>query len=192
MIRVIHTAKDLARVHGSISIVLKSFLSTGQANKMPIQAGDALPSVDLYENAPDKAVNIANLFASGKGIIFAVPGAFTPGCSKTHLPGYLEKYDQIKSKGVDNIACVSVNDPFVMDAWGQANNANGKIRMLADTCATFTKALGMDIDVSAKLGNVRSKRYVMLIEDGKVKQINVEPDGLGLTCSLADNILKSL
>jgi len=158
-----------------------------------IKAGDKLPSINLYEGNPGNKVNIAELFANvKKGIIFAVPGAFTPGCSKTHLPGFVEKFDAIKAKGVDVIACISVNDPFVMEAWGDAQKATGKIRMLADTNGEFTKAISMEIDLSAALGTVRSKRYSLLVENGVVKKVNVEPDGKGLTCSLAPEILKQI
>ncbi|XP_023217763.1 peroxiredoxin-5, mitochondrial-like [Centruroides sculpturatus] len=159
---------------------------------MPLKVGDSLPSIDLMENTPDSKVNIAELFKNKKGILFAVPGAFTPGCSKTHLPGYVQDYDQLKQKGIDVIACVAVNDPFVMEAWGKDQKAEGKIRMLADTTAEFTKAIGMDVDVTDKLGGIRSKRYSMIIEDGKVKQLCLEPDGFGLTCSLSSNIQKLL
>jgi len=158
-----------------------------------IKVGDKLPSVDLYENTPTNKVNIADLFTSvKKGVIFAVPGAFTPGCSKSHLPSYVDKFDQIKSKGVDLVVCISVNDPFVMEAWGEAHKATGKIRMLADTCGQFTKAIGLELDLSAVLGTIRSKRYSMLVENGVVTKIHVEPDGTGLTCSLAPEILKDL
>ncbi|XP_048734796.1 peroxiredoxin-5, mitochondrial-like [Ostrea edulis] len=161
-------------------------LSTSSA--MSIKVGDKIPTVDLFEKTPAGKVNSGELFKDGKHIIFAVPGAFTPGCSKTHLPGYVKECDALKAKGVKSIACISVNDPFVMDAWGEAQNANGKITMLADTCAEFTKAVGMDLDVTAVLGNIRSKRYSMVVEDGVVKSVNVEPDGTGLTCSLAEKI----
>jgi len=158
-----------------------------------IKVGDKLPSIDLYENTPANKVNIATLFANcKKGIIFAVPGAFTPGCSKTHLPGYVEKFDVMKQKGVELVVCVSVNDPFVMEAWGEAHKTTGKIRMLADTCADFTKAIGMELDLAAVLGSIRSKRYSLLVENGVVTGVFVEPDGKGLTCSLAPEILKQL
>jgi len=121
-----------------------------------------------------------------------VPGAFTPNCSKSHLPSYVEKFDQIKSKGVDLVVCISVNDPFVMEAWGEAHKATGKIRMLADTCGHFTKAVGMELDLSVALGNVRSKRYSMVVENGVVTKMHVEPDGRGLTCTLAPDLLKDL
>ncbi|XP_061172848.1 peroxiredoxin-5, mitochondrial-like [Saccostrea echinata] len=158
------------------------------SSAMPIKAGDKLPAVDLFEKDPGGKVNSGELFGKGKHIIFAVPGAFTPGCSKTHLPGYVQQCDALKSKGVDSIACISVNDPFVMDAWGEAQGANGKIRMLADTCGEFTKAVDMEIDLAAVLGNKRSKRYSMVVKDGVVESVNVEPDGTGLTCSLAEKI----
>merc|ERR1719347_1323594 len=100
-------------------------------------------------------VNLAELCKGKKVVVFGVPGAFTPGCSKTHLPGYVSKADEIKGKGVDEIVCLAVNDPFVMEAWGQNQNATGKVRMLADTGATLTKALELDLDLSAVLGSVR-------------------------------------
>ncbi len=158
---------------------------------MTIQIGDALPSATLNEGNPGAHVDPAELFASGKSLIFAVPGAFTPGCSNTHLPGYLNDFDAIKAKGVDQIACIAVNDAFVMNAWGEAHEATGKIRMLADPLAEFTKALGLDVDAAA-LGGTRSKRYAMVVEDGKVTQLEVEPDGFGLTCSLSESIIDKL
>jgi len=158
-----------------------------------IKVGDKLPSIELFENTPANKVNIADLFGSvKKGVIFAVPGAFTPNCSKSHLPGYVEKFEEIKAKGVDLVVCISVNDPFVLEAWGDSHKATGKIRMLADTNCDFTKAVGMEFDLSAVLGSVRSKRYSMVVEKGVVTKLNVEPDGRGLTCSLAPDILKSL
>jgi len=155
----------------------------------PVAVGDAVPSVDLFENTPGNKVNIADLCKGKKVVIFGVPGAFTPGCSKTHLPGYVAKADEIKGKGVDEIVCVSVNDPFVMEAWGANQNVGDKVRMLADTGATLTKALEIDLDLSAVLGSVRCKRFSMLVEDGKVSKLNIEPDGTGLTCSLAEAIV---
>jgi len=125
-------------------------------------------------------------------VIFGLPGAFTPGCSKSHLPGYVENFDKLKGKGVEVVACVSVNDPFVMAAWGEAHKATGKVRMLADTCAEFTKAIGLEFDATPILGNVRCKRFSMLVENGVVTKLHVEPDGRGLTCSLAPEILKDL
>jgi len=165
---------------------VRNFHTTRMA---PVAVGDSLPSVDLFENTPANKVNIADLCKGKKVVIFGVPGAFTPGCSKTHLPGYVSKADEIKGKGVDEIVCLAVNDPFVMEAWGQNQNASGKVRMLADTGATLTKALELDLDLSAVLGSVRCKRFSMLVDDGKVSKLNIEPDGTGLTCSLAEAII---
>merc|ERR1712137_231793 len=161
----------------------------GSAVNMPIKVGDQLPSVELFEDSPGNKVNIAELAAGKKVVVFGVPGAFTPGCSKTHLPGYVAKAEEIKAKGVEEIVCVSVNDPFVMEAWGKDQGAAGKVRMLADTCGDLTKALELELDLSAVLGSVRCKRFAMLVEDGTVTKVNVEPDGTGLTCSLAENIV---
>ena len=125
-------------------------------------------------------------------MLFGVPGAFTPGCSNTHLPGYVAKAAELKAAGVNEIVCLSVNDPFVMAAWGKAHNTENKVRMIADTNATLTKALGLDLDLTAPLGSIRCKRFSALIVDGVIKSLNVEPDGTGLTCSLADGAAKML
>ncbi|XP_064399856.1 peroxiredoxin-5, mitochondrial-like [Halichondria panicea] len=166
-------------------------LNTASALKMPIKVGDELPSVECHEDSPANKVNMRELFAGKRGVLFAVPGAFTPGCSKKHLPGYVENADEIKAKGVDVIACVSVNDAFVMAAWGESGGATGKIRMLADTNAEFTKAIDLTLD-SAALGGIRSMRYSMIIDDGRVTALNVEPNGTGLTCSLSNSVLSQL
>ncbi|XP_046388530.1 peroxiredoxin-5, mitochondrial [Ischnura elegans] len=181
---------SLRSLKASPAVLSKSIHST-QSSNMPIKVGDKIPSVDLFESTPATKVNIAELSSKGKVVLFAVPGAFTPGCSKTHLPGYVEKADDIKSKGVSEIVCVSVNDPFVMDAWGKAHNATGKLRLLADPSAAFTKALELETDIPP-LGGIRSKRYSMLIENGVVKSLDVEPDGTGLSCSLAQKMVEHL
>lgn len=171
--------------------VLARLAALPSARNMSIKVGDELPSVDLYEETPAHAVNTRDLCAGRKVLLFAVPGAFTPGCSKTHLPGYVKQADSIKAKGIQEIACVAVNDPFVLTAWGERHNVGDKIRMLADTNGEFTKAVGLDQDL-AVLGGLRSKRYSMLVEDGHVLQLNVEPDGKGLSCSLAENTMSKL
>jgi 2-Cys peroxiredoxin 5 len=158
---------------------------------MTIQVGQRLPAVELHEGTPANKVDIAQLFAGKRGVLFAVPGAFTPGCSKTHLPGYVNDSAKIRAKGVDEIVCVSVNDAFVMSAWGESQGAQGKVRMLADPQGAFAKAVGLDVQ-APNLGGIRSKRYSMLIEDGVVKALNVEPDGFGLTCSLSNTLLDAL
>ncbi|XP_068205737.1 peroxiredoxin-5, mitochondrial [Palaemon carinicauda] len=164
---------------------------TALSRAMSIKVGDEIPSVDLYEETPANTVNLRDVSAGRKVLVFAVPGAFTPGCSKTHLPGYIKQAEELKSKGINEIICVAVNDPFVMNAWGENNKVSNKIRMLADTNAEFTKAIGLEQEL-AVLGGLRSKRYSMVVEDGKVTQLNVEPDGKGLTCSLAENMLAKL
>ncbi|KAI4462845.1 peroxiredoxin [Holotrichia oblita] len=163
------------------------YLNTTAAANMPIKEGDALPNIDLFEETPANKVNIAKLSEGKKIVIFAVPGAFTPGCSKTHLPGYVKKADEMKKQGVSEIVCVSVNDPFVMAAWGKDQGVDGKIRMLADPQGAFTKAVELDTEL-AVLGGLRSKRYSMVVDNGQVLSLQVEPDGTGLSCSLADAI----
>ncbi|KAM7359789.1 peroxiredoxin 5 [Cochliomyia hominivorax] len=165
-------------------------LSTSIRTMAPIKVGDKIPAVDLFEDSPANKINTSDLTSNKKVIIFGVPGAFTPGCSKTHLPGYVTSADSLKSEQkVDDIVCVSVNDPFVMSAWGKEHNAGGKVRMLADPAASFAKALDLTIDLPP-LGGVRAKRFSMVVENGEVKELNVEPDGTGLSCSLANNIGK--
>jgi 2-Cys peroxiredoxin 5 len=146
-----------------------------------LKQGSQLPNSTLYENTPVTQVKVHDLFKGKKGILFAVPGAFTPGCSKTHLPGYIENYDLLKEKGYETVVCVTVNDPFVAGAWAVAQNAAGKVRVLADTNAEFTKAIGMDKEIGP-LGGVRSKRYTLVVEDNVVKNVFEEPDGTGLSC----------
>ncbi|KAM3601355.1 uncharacterized protein V6R79_011273 [Siganus canaliculatus] len=172
-----------------------SLLHTSSTVKMPIQVGESLPSLDVHEGEPGNKVAMDQLFKGKKGVLFAVPGAFTPGCSKTHLPGYVQQAEDLKAKGIQELACISVNDAFVMAAWGKEHGADGKVRMLADPTGAFTKAVDLLLDndqIVQVLGNSRSKRYAMLVEDGVVKKINVEPDGTGLTCSLASNVLSDL
>ena len=155
---------------------------------MPIQVGDPLPSVKVHESTPSNAHDIATLFSGKRGILFAVPGAFTPGCSLTHLPGYINHSDQLREAGFELIACLSVNDAFVMSAWGEAQGVEGKVMMLADPQGHFTQAVGLDVNATG-LGGLRSKRYSMIIDDGVVTTLNVEPDGFGLTCSLAKELI---
>ncbi|ASA57421.1 peroxiredoxin [Vibrio gazogenes] len=156
-----------------------------------IEQGQKLPEATLSQLTADGMVNhqVQELFAGKKAVLFAVPGAFTPTCSEAHLPGYVVLADQLKAKGIDIIACVSVNDAFVMKAWGEAQNAS-EIMMLADGDASFTKALGLEMDTE-QFGGVRSQRYAMIIEDGVVKQLNVEPPK-SFEVSNAETILASL
>ncbi|XP_008204595.1 peroxiredoxin-5, mitochondrial isoform X3 [Nasonia vitripennis] len=191
----IYAAKQMSRlVARAITSLGRSAITCNSARSfhatslnMVIAVGDKVPSVDLYEDTPANKVNLAQLSQGKKIIVFAVPGAFTPGCSKTHLPGYVQKADELKAKGYSEIICIGVNDPFVMAAWGKDQNTQGKVRMLADPAGAFTDAVDLSVDL-AVLGGKRSKRYSMIIEDGTVKELNVEPDNTGLSCSLADKI----
>ncbi|MCY0150536.1 peroxiredoxin [Hoeflea sp. G2-23] len=143
---------------------------------MTIATGDKLPDATFKETTADGMMEVttADLFNGKKVVVFAVPGAFTPTCHLNHLPGYLENRDAILAKGVDEIAVISVNDAFVMAAWEKATNGTGKLRYLSDWNAEFTKAIGMDADLSAGTLGVRSKRYSMIVEDGKVTALNLE------------------
>jgi 2-Cys peroxiredoxin 5 len=156
-----------------------------------ISVGSKLPAGTLFVGSPKGAVAVESLFAGKKVVLFGVPGAFTPGCSKTHLPGYVAAADSLKSKGVNEIVCISVNDPFVMEEWGKAHKADGKVRMLADTDASFTKALGLDLDLTSVLGGVRCKRFSAVVDNGVVSKLNVEPSDAptGMTCSLAEKLI---
>lgn len=143
---------------------------------MTISVGSKLPDATFKERTSEgmEEVTTADVFGGRKVVLFAVPGAFTPTCHLNHLPGYLENRETILAKGVDDIAVVAVNDAFVMSAWAEATGGAGKIRFLSDWNADFTKAIGMDVDMSAGTLGIRSKRYSMIVEDGVVKQINVE------------------
>ncbi len=143
---------------------------------MTIAIGDTLPAATFKEKTADGPVEISTeqLFAGKRVVLFAVPGAFTPTCSLNHLPGFLENRDAILGKGVDDIAVVSINDWHVMGAWAQSSGGMGKIHFLADWDGSFTKALGLDVDLSAGGLGIRSKRYSMLVKDGVVKTLNIE------------------
>lgn len=160
---------------------------------MPISVGDKIPSGSLTKMGPDgpQPVSTDELFGGKKVVLFAVPGAFTPTCSAKHLPGFVEKVDEIKAKGVDTVACVAVNDVFVMNAWGKDQNADGKVEMLADGSAAFAKSLDTVLDLTERGLGVRSSRYSMIVEDGVVKQANLEEGG-GFEISDANTILGQL
>lgn len=145
---------------------------------MPIKAGDKVPSVGLTHMTPDgpKPISTEELFRGKKVVLFALPGAFTPTCSKSHLPGFVVNADKIKAKGVDEIVCLSVNDAFVMDAWGKTQNAE-ELHMVGDGNADFAKAIGLELDLTARCMGVRLQRFAMIVEDGVVKHINVEEPG---------------
>uniref|UniRef100_A0A452E5B6 Peroxiredoxin-5 n=1 Tax=Capra hircus TaxID=9925 RepID=A0A452E5B6_CAPHI len=157
----------------------------------PIKVGDAIPSVEVFEKEPGNKVNLAELFKGKKGVLFGLPGAFTPGCSKTHLPGFVEQAGALKAKGIQVVACLTVNDVFVTEEWGRAHKAEGKVSCGSCRGSGETDLL-LDDSLVFLFGNHRLKRFSMVIEDGIVKSLNVEPDGTGLTCTLAPNILSQL
>jgi peroxiredoxin len=160
---------------------------------MTIKVGDKIPSVVLQQKTADgvQPVKTDDLFKGKRVVLFAVPGAFTPTCSAKHLPGFVQNADQLKKKGVDAVACVAVNDAFVMDAWGKSQNADGKVIMLADGSAHFAKALGLDLDLMDKGLGMRSQRYAMVVNDGKVEKLFVEQPGK-FEVSSAENVLSQL
>lgn len=160
---------------------------------MAIKAGDKLPEatfMEMGESGPGP-VTTQDLFAGKTVAFFAVPGAFTPTCSAKHLPGFVEKAEELAGKGVDEIVCTSVNDVFVMGAWGDASNAAGKVRMLADGNGTFAEAIGLTLDGSGFGMGQRSQRYSMLVKDGVVSELNVE-DGGSFEVSSAEYLLGQL
>ncbi|HTV46486.1 MAG TPA: peroxiredoxin [Stellaceae bacterium] len=161
---------------------------------MTINIGDRLPSLTLRQVTADgpKEVGTDAFFRGRKVVLFAVPGAFTPACSQRHLPGYVDKAAEIKAKGIDEIACVAVNDAAVMGAWGRDQKTDGKVTMLADGSGEFARALGLDVDLSRAGLGLRSKRYSMLVEDGVVKSLSVEAQPGQVEASSAEAMLKSL
>jgi peroxiredoxin len=155
-----------------------------------IQPGDTIPDVKL-KTADGKDLFTTDLCRGKKVVLFAVPGAFTPTCSDHHLPGFVLRADEIKAKGVDTIACVAVNDHFVMQAWGNARGTGDQVLMLADGNGDFARAMGMEADISAFGLGKRSRRYAALLEDGVVKALQVDQPGR-LEVSTAEEILKLL
>ncbi|MDH4180552.1 MAG: peroxiredoxin [Betaproteobacteria bacterium] len=153
---------------------------------MTIKVGDKLPAgtlMEFFEVEKDgcsigpNAVKVEDLTKGKKVVIFGLPGAFTPTCSAKHVPSYLANYEQLKSKGVDTIACLSVNDAFVMGAWGRDQKTGDKVRMLADGSAAYAKELGLELDLTARGMGVRCQRFSMLVDDGVVKALNIEAPG---------------
>jgi peroxiredoxin len=167
---------------------------------MTITIGERLPDATLQEfievegngcSIGPNAFQVEEIVRNKKLAIFGLPGAFTPTCSAKHVPGYIEHYDALKAKGIDEIWCISVNDAFVMGAWGREQHAAGKVRMMADGSADFTKKLGLELDLVARGMGVRSQRYSMLVDDGVVKQLNVDVGGK-FEVSDAATLLKQL
>jgi len=162
---------------------------------MKIKEGERLPAADFFyldDNNAVQKVDTNTLVKGHKVIIFGVPGAFTKVCSAKHLPGYVKNFEEAKKKGVTKIICLSVNDPNVMQAWGEANGARGKILMLGDPYCKFTKSIGAEIDRNEKGLGMRSSRYTMLIEEGVVMRIKQESDAGTCEISSAENFLKEI
>jgi peroxiredoxin len=160
---------------------------------MAIEVGDKLPSVELQHMAAGNVETIGSdeLFGGKKVVLFALPGAFTPTCSASHLPGYVVKSDELFDKGVDRIICLSVNDAFVMDAWGKQHNADDRVMMIADGSAHFTRALGLELDLDAGGMGLRSQRYAMVVNNGIVETLKIEAPR-EFNVSDAETILASL
>ncbi|KAA8897503.1 hypothetical protein TRICI_006719 [Trichomonascus ciferrii] len=157
-----------------------------------INNGEPIPPVDLQEGIPSVVVNLAKETAQGRYVLVGVPGAFSPACTGDHVPGYITAVSDFKKKGIDGIFIVSVNDAFVSGAWAQGLGASDKVRILADSRGNFTERLGLSFDASDSFGNDRSKRYAMIIKDGKVVEQFVEPDALTVNVSKAQNVLDNL
>ena len=159
---------------------------------MKINENDLLPNSEVFilENGEPTKKNIENLLKNKKVVIFGLPGAYTSVCSAKHLPGYVNMYQQYKNKGIDHIICVSVNDPFVMGAWGKENNVADKIIMMGDPFLNFTKAIGAEVDKSGRGLGIRSNRYTMLVDDLKVIKLQEEKDTGSCEISAAENFFK--
>ena len=160
---------------------------------MAIKVGDKVPSATLQHMTAEGPADISTdeVFGGKKVVLFALPGAFTPTCSAKHLPGFVQQAEAIKAKGVDTIACLSVNDAFVMGAWGKDQGVGDKVLMLADGSADLTKALGLELDLVGRGFGLRSQRYAMIVDDGVVTALNVEEGG-AFGVSSAEAILDAL
>ncbi|HXX90219.1 MAG TPA: peroxiredoxin [Acidimicrobiales bacterium] len=160
---------------------------------MAIAVGDRVPDVEVKTMGPEGPVSVrtGDVLGAGRVVLFAVPGAFTPGCSKIHLPGYVAHAGELRARGVGTIACVSVNDPWVMQAWADAQGVGDAIVMLADGNAEFTRAMGLEWDASGAGLGVRSKRYAAVLDEGVVISLEVEPKA-GVDVSSCESVLARL
>ena len=158
-----------------------------------IKVGDTIPAAKLTMATAEgpKETSTDDIFAGKKVVLFAVPGAFTPTCSARHLPGYLQNIDAMQAKGVDTVVCMAVNDGFVMGAWARDQGVDGKILMVADGSGAFTKALGLELDLTARGLGIRSQRFAMVVQDKVVASLAVEPPG-GFEVSKAESVLAGL
>lgn len=160
---------------------------------MTIKVGDKIPNIDVMLGTADgpQKTNTGDLLGKGKVVLFSVPGAFTPTCSARHLPGFVDKIDELKAKGVDRVVCMAVNDAFVMKAWGQAQNAFGKVEMMADGNGDFARALGLTMDGKGFGMGERSQRFAVVLDNGVVKQMFIEAPG-AFEVSSADYVLSKV
>jgi peroxiredoxin len=159
-----------------------------------VKVGDSIPDVEVRTMGPDGApvpASTGTVLGTGRVVLFAVPGAFTPGCSKVHLPGFVTNAAELKARGVDTIACVSVNDAWVMQAWADSQNVGDDIVMLADGSGTFTAAMGLEMDASGFGLGTRSKRYAAVVQDGIIESLDVEEGG-GISVSACESVLAKL
>ena len=161
---------------------------------MKIKIKDQIPDTEIFQlvNGEPQKSKLREIIGNGKIVLFGLPGAFTSTCSKLHLPGFVENADKIKAKGVENIFCLSVNDPYVMNGWGEINNTGDKIKMLSDPYLSFTKAIGAEVDRNAKGMGTRSNRYLMLIENFTVFKIYFEKETKECGLTSAENLLNNL
>ncbi len=161
---------------------------------MKLKIKDQIPDIEIFHllDGEPQTSKIRDILGKGKVVLFGLPGAFTSTCSKLHLPGYIGNADKIKSKGIEKIFCLSVNDPFVMNAWGEANNVGDKITMLSDPYLLFTKAIGAEVDRNSKGMGIRSNRYAMVIENLEVINIQVEKETKQCGLSSAEGVLDLL
>jgi peroxiredoxin len=161
---------------------------------MTIKVGDKMPEGSFMTMTAEgpKPISSDELFKGKKVVLFGLPGAFTPTCSAKHVPGYVQSSEALKAKGIDTIACMSVNDAFVMGAWGKDQNCGDRVKMLADGSAEYTRKLGLDLDLTARGMGTRAKRFSLLVDNGVVKQVNVEANPGELSASGADAMLASL
>ena len=161
---------------------------------MKLKANDQIPDTEVYHlvDGEPQIVKLKEVLGLGKIILFGLPGAFTSTCSKLHLPGFVANADKLKLKGIKKIFCLSVNDPYVMNAWGEFNNTGNKIKMLSDPYLLFTKAIGAEVDRNSKGMGIRSNRYAMIIENLEVVSIQVEKETKQCGLSSAESILDSL
>ena len=160
---------------------------------MTIKVGDKIPSMKLMQATAEgpKETSTDEIFGGKKVVMFAVPGAFTPTCSAKHLPGFVQHAEEFKAKGVDTVACIAVNDAFVMGAWGNDQGTEGKVDMLADGAAAFAKAIGLELDLNGRGMGWRSQRYALVAQDGVVTHLGVEAPG-GFEVSKAEAILEAV